>query len=131
MDKYLVISLLIPLTARPPKIRFLQTSDLTKKYEKSDSKFGICSFLDVYSKNDKFLDKNLDKTKLKTPKFAHYLLQYVEDYCISCTQQCIICGKKLPIEGIRPTICNSNLCVFGHENLGLGIDVTYEIMNRK
>eukprot|EP01080_Neovahlkampfia_damariscottae_P008754 gene8754-702_t len=129
MDKFIVISLTIPMKAKPPQIQFFQTTELEKKYEKSESKFGICSFLDVFLKNDKFLDKNLASTKLKTPKFAHYLLKYVEDFCINCTQQCIICGEKLPIEGIRPTICQKTLCVFGHENLGLGIDVAYEIQN--
>jgi hypothetical protein len=131
IEKLLIISVWIPLKSRLPTIQFVQAGSIKKKLEKVDSKFGICSFLDVFAKNDKFLEKNLSQTKFKTSKFALQVLKYVEDYCLSCTQQCIICGNKLPIEGIRPTICQKQLCVYGHENLGLGIDVSYEIENRK
>ena len=41
----------------------------------------------------------------------------------SSPQYCIICEQTLPFEGLKPTVCDSPLCVFSHEEYGLGVDL--------
>ena len=40
---------------------------------------------------------------------------------------CCICRKPLPISGIRPTICEDQLCSMSFKELGIGNSVTQEI----
>ena len=34
----------------------------------------------------------------------------------------------MPFEGLKPTVCSKQLCIFRHEQFGLGIDLESEIM---
>jgi len=41
----------------------------------------------------------------------------------------MICDDNMSFEGIRPTICSKSLCIFRHEQFGLGVDLDSEIEN--
>eukprot|EP01080_Neovahlkampfia_damariscottae_P012442 gene12442-6194_t len=56
------------------------------------------------------------------------LTSYVMNVIKDCSKHCLICGGKMPFEGLRPTVCVKQLCVFRHEQFGLGIDLESEIM---
>ncbi|EFC43740.1 predicted protein [Naegleria gruberi] len=60
----------------------------------------------------------------KTGKnYMEYLLEYTESIIKTSPSKCLICGNKLPLEGIKPMCCESPLCIFSHEQYGLGIDL--------
>jgi Poly(ADP-ribose) polymerase catalytic domain len=43
------------------------------------------------------------------------------------TSFCMICDAKLEGSGIKPTVCSQDLCVFRHEELGLGSNISNEL----
>jgi hypothetical protein len=66
------------------------------------------------------------------------LLEFVEHTIKNCASKCIICGKDMPFVGVKPTVCDSTLCVFrykitistndlSHEQYGLGVDLESSI----
>lgn len=42
---------------------------------------------------------------------------------ICCGEHCMLCDKPLIVPGVKPTICDSEMCVYQYEQLGLGTDL--------
>jgi poly [ADP-ribose] polymerase 6/8 len=51
------------------------------------------------------------------------LLNFVENTIKTSPGRCIICGDALSHTGLKPTVCDKQLCVFSHEQYGLGVDL--------
>jgi hypothetical protein len=51
------------------------------------------------------------------------LLLFTEESIKSSPGRCIICSEALSHLGLKPTVCDSPLCVFSHEQYGLGVDL--------
>eukprot|EP01094_Clydonella_sp_ATCC50884_P024780 TRINITY_DN6310_c0_g1_i1.p1 TRINITY_DN6310_c0_g1~~TRINITY_DN6310_c0_g1_i1.p1 ORF type:complete len:711 (+),score=128.11 TRINITY_DN6310_c0_g1_i1:147-2279(+) len=47
----------------------------------------------------------------------------------TCTTYCVICDQLLEYEGVKPGICNNELCSHSYETYGLGLDVFGEVKN--
>src|SRR5690349_2679262 len=45
----------------------------------------------------------------------------------NCTKDCIICDSPLDFQMVKPTVCERKLCLFSHEQYGLGADVASTI----
>jgi poly [ADP-ribose] polymerase 6/8 len=56
------------------------------------------------------------------------ILLFTEDAIRESPNHCIICSGKLPHLGLKPTVCDSPLCVFSHEQYGLGVDLESMIL---
>lgn len=66
-----------------------------------------------------------DKVKPTFEKF--YETMY--DRLKNCTKYCIICDNELGYVGLKPAVCDRQLCVFSHSQYGLGEDVGLFIQN--
>ncbi|KAF0978658.1 hypothetical protein FDP41_002478 [Naegleria fowleri] len=55
--------------------------------------------------------------------YMEYLLDYTEQVIKNSPSKCLICGGNLPYEGIKPMCCENQLCIFSHEQYGLGVDL--------
>eukprot|EP00771_Trimastix_marina_P000825 gnl/Trimastix_PCT/1858.p1 GENE.gnl/Trimastix_PCT/1858~~gnl/Trimastix_PCT/1858.p1 ORF type:complete len:620 (-),score=231.32 gnl/Trimastix_PCT/1858:389-2248(-) len=62
----------------------------------------------------------------KVSFFAACLL-FAERYFLECTSHCLICSRPLGFEGLRPAVCDNQLCVFQHLELGLAADLASSI----
>jgi hypothetical protein len=57
----------------------------------------------------------------------------------TCPSKCRICGNDLPYVGLKPSVCDNQLCIFrfvkkswiclsiSHEEFGLGVDLESEL----
>lgn len=99
MSKVLMVNLSIHLQNKSPEINIFQADTFTSK---DIFKGGLCKLIDLNFK-EKFIQENWKVTKIEK-NFIPNLFKHVEDFVVNCTQQCIICSKKLPIEGIKPTV---------------------------
>ncbi|KAJ6226750.1 poly adp-ribose polymerase family [Anaeramoeba flamelloides] len=45
----------------------------------------------------------------------------------NCTNYCMICGNWLKTQGLKPTCCDEPACIFRHQEMGLGVNVSAEI----
>eukprot|EP01156_Anaeramoeba_ignava_P022852 Anaeramoba_ignava/c21107_g2_i2.p1 GENE.c21107_g2_i2~~c21107_g2_i2.p1 ORF type:complete len:707 (+),score=216.28 c21107_g2_i2:54-2174(+) len=55
------------------------------------------------------------------------LFDYMNQRVKNCTNYCIVCGKKLGSEGLKPVCCEDPACIFRHQQMGLGANVSSEI----
>eukprot|EP01087_Luapelamoeba_hula_P009577 TRINITY_DN2483_c0_g1_i1.p1 TRINITY_DN2483_c0_g1~~TRINITY_DN2483_c0_g1_i1.p1 ORF type:complete len:656 (+),score=146.25 TRINITY_DN2483_c0_g1_i1:75-2042(+) len=54
---------------------------------------------------------------------------FVKLFLATCTHNCLVCNEPHPLELLKPTVCERQLCNFQLTNLGLGINVESEITN--
>jgi hypothetical protein len=66
---------------------------------------------------------------LAPKNFLLRILEYIETTIATCTITCMICNKMLEYAGLKPVVCNSRLCLYKYEELGLGVDLAAEIRN--
>jgi len=70
--------------------------------------------------------------------YMYALLEFIEHTIKTCASKCLICGKDMSFVGVKPTVCDSTLCVFrfklkfyinflSHEQYGLGVDLESSI----
>lgn len=62
----------------------------------------------------------------------NYMISVIEtviDIIKKSPQFCLICERVLPYQGLKPTVCDSPLCVFSHEEYGLGVNLENSIKN--
>jgi len=83
-------------------------------------------FLKIFFPFEKIQDM---KEKGKEESFFKSLYEFVESTISSCNDHCLICGKKVKYPGLKPTVCLKKLCLFTHEQFGLGVDLETEIMD--
>lgn len=60
-------------------------------------------------------------------RFIQDQLDYLENKVKNCVKTCIICDGPLECEMIKPSVCSKKLCIYSHEQYGLGADLTSEI----
>jgi len=70
------------------------------------------------------------KEKGKEESFFKSINEFVENIILTCNDHCLICGKKVKYPGLKPTVCLKKLCLFTHEQFGLGVDLETEIVDR-
>lgn len=58
------------------------------------------------------------------------LLTTFECWMNDLDSKCIVCSARLPFSSLKPSICDSGLCSFQYEEIGLGFDLETEIMIR-
>jgi hypothetical protein len=51
----------------------------------------------------------------------------VEKTLAECNKNCMSCGDPLVYVGLKPTVCDKNVCRYGFEDLGAGFDLAGEI----
>eukprot|EP01080_Neovahlkampfia_damariscottae_P011934 gene11934-5335_t len=61
--------------------------------------------------------------------FIEAIVSYVQNVVNNCAKLCLICAENMPFEGLKPSVCSKQLCVFRHEQFGLGIDLESEIIH--
>ena len=110
-------------STKPPPVRTYQTDarDIGQAAIAVAS-FGLQWFLQ--KRLEIFLGKNWP------PKHTHLFLDmmsYAIDKVMTCTDNCIICDKRLAFSMLKPSICEDSLCLFSHEQFGLGVDPAAEI----
>lgn len=91
-----------------------------------------------YSTSD---DSNLWETfnkKIDIGKFENFLekgnlfvgiLEFLSYKISNCSSTCIICDSKLGYDGMKPTVCEKELCVHSLEEYGLGVDIYAELQH--
>ncbi|KAJ3442761.1 poly adp-ribose polymerase family [Anaeramoeba flamelloides] len=55
------------------------------------------------------------------------LYDYATARVMNCTNYCIMCGNWLKTQGLKPTCCDKPACIFKHQEMGLGVNVSAEI----
>jgi poly [ADP-ribose] polymerase 6/8 len=55
------------------------------------------------------------------------MMSYAIDKLMTCVDNCMICDKRLAFSMLKPSICDDALCLFSHEQFGLGVDPAAEI----
>lgn len=112
-----------------PSIDAYQCGDLsTSNLLDGQVKFGLywtvqemlkTKFFKIYWPHSKY-----EQLQARTGK--NYMIAVMEkaiEAIKSSPQLCMICGQQLPYAGLKPTVCDSPLCVFSHEEYGLGVDL--------
>ena len=56
-----------------------------------------------------------------------YLIMEIVECFLDLNDHCCICRKQLEFPGIRPQICDNQLCEFGFQEIGVGTSVAQEI----
>lgn len=80
-----------------------------------------------------FLKKHLplatfeEKNKKKNHNYMIAILEMAEKLIKESPSHCIICGQKMTLVGLKPTVCEKAICVFSHEQYGLGVDLESSI----
>lgn len=57
------------------------------------------------------------------------IMKEVKSYLLNLHMRCLICDEQLSYVGFKPGVCNKDLCGYGYETFGLGIDLAGEITN--
>src|SRR5690606_25833101 len=69
--------------------------------------------------------------KLAKSNFLARIVNYIENRALkSSMSQCMICRKDLEYSVLKPVVCDNQLCVYRHEELGLGISVLDELLDQ-
>lgn len=138
LSEYIGISLTFFTTQgqeeKHPKVEVYQIGDTYKKDVHTGSKRKFLLYWTIGDrilfsffgkKNWPFSEilKSEDKNLLKN------LVKYTEQVILNSSKKCMICEDVLPSEGLRPSICPKQLCVFRHEQFGLGVDLENAILN--
>ena len=55
------------------------------------------------------------------------MINYAVERIQNCTKNCIICDSFLSLQMMKPAVCDNKLCLFSHEQYGIGADVASEI----
>ncbi|KAK8866561.1 Poly [ADP-ribose] polymerase 6 [Tritrichomonas musculus] len=81
---------------------------------------------DLLLSNQMPLDINYVPISFVDSPFVFLVLEIIECF-IDLNDHCCICRKVLPFPGIRPNICNSQLCSVSFNEIGVGTSVLQEI----
>jgi hypothetical protein len=57
------------------------------------------------------------------------IFEYLNYKVANCSSNCVICDEKLYFKGLKPAVCDKELCLHSLHNYGLGIDIINEIIN--
>eukprot|EP00478_Filoreta_tenera_P000560 GABV01000565.1.p1 GENE.GABV01000565.1~~GABV01000565.1.p1 ORF type:complete len:397 (+),score=111.12 GABV01000565.1:104-1192(+) len=57
------------------------------------------------------------------------ILRFSTHVLLNGTKTCMICDSELDFVGVRPTVCSRPSCSFSYEEIGLGFDLSYSILN--
>lgn len=49
------------------------------------------------------------------------ILKYMNYKFENCSSNCVICDQKLGFEGMKPTVCDNELCIHSLEEYGIPI----------
>eukprot|EP01105_Mastigella_eilhardi_P015663 TRINITY_DN3586_c0_g1_i3.p1 TRINITY_DN3586_c0_g1~~TRINITY_DN3586_c0_g1_i3.p1 ORF type:complete len:724 (-),score=171.42 TRINITY_DN3586_c0_g1_i3:1554-3725(-) len=90
------------------------------------SSFGLQWF--VHNRLERLM-KSAGVWPPKSFTFFSDLVAMTTNKILACTQNCVICDKKLPFEMTKPAVCDNPLCIFSHMQFGLGEDVAAEIQH--
>eukprot|EP01059_Diplonema_ambulator_P034560 TRINITY_DN7804_c1_g1_i3.p1 TRINITY_DN7804_c1_g1~~TRINITY_DN7804_c1_g1_i3.p1 ORF type:complete len:584 (+),score=146.30 TRINITY_DN7804_c1_g1_i3:36-1754(+) len=58
----------------------------------------------------------------------HYVIRYLKERIIKCTERCIVCDKPHPLPLLKPVACDNALCNHQMANLGLGVNLEDEVL---
>jgi len=110
-----------------PKYIGYQSGDCDKpNYAKlaDKIKFGLYWTVTNRIKND-FLKKHCPLSTFNDDKknYMEAILSLTENVIKNSPSYCIICGDKMSIVGLKPNVCEKQICIFSHEQYGLGIDI--------
>ena len=53
--------------------------------------------------------------------FLMALIHFVEDKVRTVNRRCLICDGHVPFVGLKPSICDKDICGFQFEKMGLGV----------
>jgi len=56
-----------------------------------------------------------------------YLILEIADAFFSIPDHCSVCGEELLYPGIKPSVCNNELCYFSFKELGVGSNICLEL----
>lgn len=99
---------------------------LEKKQPKVEEKKGFFSFL-FGSKPKKKEEVVAEKTLTESGNILIGLLTLVKSKFLKCCNNCIICDDTLGYTGLKPSVCDKELCIHCVEQYGLGIDIVSEV----
>jgi hypothetical protein len=81
-------------------------------------------FFKQYWPHDKYERSNLAQSG---KNYMLSMLEFTEQIIRNSPNRCLICGNKMPYSGLKPTVCDLPLCIFSHEQYGLGVDLESSI----
>lgn len=87
-------------------------------------KFGLYWTVTHRIRND-FLKKYTPLSSYVDPKknYMEAILGLAENVIKNSPSYCIICGDKMTLVGLKPNVCEKQICIFSNEQYGLGIDI--------
>jgi poly [ADP-ribose] polymerase 6/8 len=56
-----------------------------------------------------------------------YLILEICDSMLNMSDHCVICGNDLGVSGLKASVCDNNVCLFGVTQVGIGISVLNEL----
>lgn len=139
LSQYIGVSLTFFTTQgqeeKHPKVEVFQCGDTFKKDVHTGNKK---KFLLYWTIGDRILFSFFTKKnwpfseiqKNENKKLFQDLVNYTQNIIMNTSKKCMICEDVLPSEGLRPTICPKTLCVFRHEQFGLGVDLESTLLNQ-
>jgi hypothetical protein len=66
---------------------------------------------------------------LKEGNIFQGILNYLKYKISTCSTTCIICDDVLGFDGMKPTVCDKDLCMHSLDQYSLGIDIIDELKN--
>lgn len=94
------------------------------------SRYGLSWTVDNRLIGTFFKKTNIDsKGRVDGENFLLTILLYAERTIRSSPYYCLVCGEQMLHVGVKPAVCSRSLCIFSHEQYGLGCDLESEIIN--
>lgn len=91
---------------------------------KVEEKKGFFSFLFSSPKPKK---REETENVIDTGNILEGLLSFIKTKFLKCCNNCIICDDTLGYAGLKPSVCDKELCVHCVEQYGLGMDMVAEV----
>jgi len=110
-----------------PALSLYQTGDgaLDAKYLKDVASFGLA--WQLQKRIEDYMRQHWPPTN------THLFLDVANELVgntMRCTKTCVICNKPLAFEMLKPSICDSPLCLYSYDQYGLGVDVAAIIKSK-
>eukprot|EP01126_Amoeba_proteus_P050158 TRINITY_DN5905_c0_g1_i2.p1 TRINITY_DN5905_c0_g1~~TRINITY_DN5905_c0_g1_i2.p1 ORF type:complete len:489 (-),score=96.86 TRINITY_DN5905_c0_g1_i2:167-1447(-) len=121
VDIYLHAPSFLDSISAPP-VKLYQTSDGISFHKPVELDFGLKWYLE--KRVEEFLRKNWPPA---SEKLFLNIFDFIGHRINNCTAHCVLCDAKLEFAMLKPSICDKQLCAFGYDQLGIGIDISSEL----
>lgn len=83
----------------------------------------------IWESFNKKVDLGVNENFLQKGNLFVGIMEYLNYKISNCSSTCIICDTKLGYDGMKPTVCDKELCTHSLDEYGLGVDIMGEMQH--